>query len=85
MESNIIKLPLYKSYKYYKIYNINDENISNENIINKEKDIKNEESSEKIKIHKCNDDISKILGKLPKSSEIPKSRTYDGKTFVNNK
>ena len=41
MESNIIKIPIYKSIKYHRIYNFIDENISNENIIKKEEDIKN--------------------------------------------
>ena len=87
MESNIIKLPIYKSYKYYKINNIIDENISNENIIKKEEDIKNAENSEKVKILKCNDDISVSCDEMSKEQNIfnENSLTFDANSYSKNR
>lgn len=87
MESNIIKLPLYQSYKYYKIYNISDENISNENIIKKERDIKSVENFEKVKIHNFNDDITISCNEMSREKNIfnENSLTFDENSYSKNR
>ena len=58
MESNINKLLIYKPFKYNRICNYLDENVSNDNIQTKEKPIKNDKCSEKDKFQKYNADTN---------------------------
>ena len=58
MESNINKLLIYKPFKYNRICNYLDENVSNDNIQTKEKPIKNDKCSEKDKFQKYSADIN---------------------------
>ena len=81
MESNIIKIPIYKSLKYHKIYNFIDENISNENIIKKENDIKNAKKSEKNKFQICNDNKYITINEMLKEKNIT---NFDDSTFNEN-
>ena len=81
MESNIIKIPIYKSIKYLRIYNFIDENISNENIIKKENDIKNAKKSEKNKFQICNDNKYISINEMLKEKNIT---NFDDSTFNEN-
>jgi len=81
MESNIIKIPINKSFKYHKIYNFIDENISNENIIKKENDIKNAKKSEKNKFQICNDNKYITINEMLKEKNIT---NFDDSTFNEN-
>ena len=81
MESNIINIPIYKSFKYHRIYKFTDENISNENIIKKEEDIKNAKKSEKNKFQMCNDNKYISINEILKKQNIT---NFDDSTFNEN-
>ena len=81
MKSKIINIPIYKSFKYHRIYKFTDENISNENIIKKEEDIKNAKKSEKNKFQICNDNKYITINEMLKEKNIT---NFDDSTFNEN-
>ena len=81
MKSKIINIPIYKSFKYHRIYKFTDENISNENIIKKEEDIKNAKKSEKNKFQMCNDNKYISINEMLKEKNIT---NFDDSTFNEN-
>jgi hypothetical protein len=81
MKSKIINIPVYKSFKYHRIYKFTDENISNENIIKKEEDIKNAKKSEKNKFQMCNDNKYLSINEILKEQNIT---NFNDSTFNEN-
>jgi len=81
MKSKIINIPIYKSFKYHRIYKFTDENISNENIIKKEEDIKNAKKSEKNKFQMCNDNKYISINEILKKQNIT---NFNDSTFNEN-
>ena len=81
MKSKIINIPIYKSFKYHRIYKFTDENLSNENIIKKEEDIKNSKKSEKNKFQICNDNKYISINEILKEQNIT---NFNDSTFNEN-